>query len=111
MPRVSGWVKKFDGVCASAQPGAFRTGWDLIGSEFKAEKWPACRPFLSAVASPLEVDSYLSDRLSPILRLGLGVGVLSGSNLWMLLYVMGQKAVYLDHFRAMRRRSSSDQEA
>ncbi len=69
------------------------------------------RPFLSAIVAAAVAFGvqYLCGRsLSPLLRLTLGVVVLSGSYLWMLLYVMGQKAMYLDLCRALRKRSSSD---
>lgn len=72
------------------------------------------RPFLSAaVAGALAfgVQFSFGRSLSPFLRLGLGVGVLSGTYLWMLLYVMGQKTTYLDLIRVMLRRPSVDREA
>lgn len=69
------------------------------------------RPFLSAAvaaAVAIGVQLLCGRSLSPVLRLTVGVGVMLSSYLWMLLYVMGQKAIYLDLFRSLRRRSSAD---
>jgi PST family polysaccharide transporter len=68
------------------------------------------RPFLSATAAAaiaFGVQFLCGRSLPPFLRLGLGVGVLSGSYLWMLLYIMGQKEMYLELFRGLRRPSSA----
>lgn len=69
------------------------------------------RPLLSAVmaaAIALAVQFLCGQSLSPFLRLALGVGVLSGSYLTVLLYVMGQKAIYLDLLRGLRKPSPAD---
>jgi O-antigen/teichoic acid export membrane protein len=68
------------------------------------------RPFLSAaVAAAIAFGAQFlcALTLSPFLRLTLGIAVLSASYLWMLLYIMKQKAIYVDLFRALRIRPSS----
>lgn len=71
------------------------------------------RPFLSGVAAAvtcLALEFFCGQLLSPLLRLVLGGGVMLAAYLWMLLYVMGQKAFYLDLLRGLRKRSSSGHE-
>ena len=66
-------------------------------------------PFVSAIvaaAIAFGVQFLCGQSLSPFLRLILGVGVLSGSYLWMLLNVMGEKVAYLDLFRSLRKSPS-----
>lgn len=67
------------------------------------------RPFLSivvAAALAFGAQSFYGNMLSPLLRLLLGTTVLLGAYLVMLLYVMGQKAFYLDLLEGLRGRSS-----
>jgi len=67
------------------------------------------QPFLSAiVATALAFAAQIlyGESLSPFPRLILGGGVLLASYLWMLLYVMGQKAFYLDLLQGLRKHSS-----
>jgi PST family polysaccharide transporter len=93
-------------VIAWAKHGTLISSGDIVQA--------VSRPFLSAtVAAALAfgIQFLFGRSMSPFLRLGLGVGVLSGSYLWMLLYVMGQKAIYLDLLRVLRRRSSDGQDA
>jgi O-antigen/teichoic acid export membrane protein len=66
------------------------------------------RPLLSgcaAVALAFGVQRLYGQLLPPLPRLVLGVTVLLGVYLGMLMYVMGQKAFYLDLLRGMRSRS------
>jgi O-antigen/teichoic acid export membrane protein len=66
------------------------------------------QPFFSAtVAAALAfaVQFFFGQSLSPLPRLILGGGLLLASYLWMLLYVMGQKAFYLDLLRGLRKPS------
>jgi O-antigen/teichoic acid export membrane protein len=63
------------------------------------------QPLVSVgVAAGIAFSAQLAcgDILSPFLRLTVAIGVLSGSYLWMLLYIMKQKAIYLDLFRALK---------
>ena len=88
-------------VIAWAKNGTAISWWDILQT--------VSRPFLSAIvaaAAAFAVQILFGRSLSPFLRLALGVIVLSGAYLWMLLYVMGQKATYLDLFRGLRRRES-----
>jgi len=67
------------------------------------------RPFLSAIvaaAVAFTAQFFYGQSLSPFPRLILGVGILLASYLWMLLYVMGQKAFYLDLLQGLIKRSS-----
>jgi O-antigen/teichoic acid export membrane protein len=64
-------------------------------------------PFVAgtvAAAFTLGGKIYFSQSLSPIFILSFGTIVLLASYMWMLLYVMGQKNIYLDVFREIRRR-------
>lgn len=66
------------------------------------------RPLLSgivATAFASGLQFFYGHLLSPLPRLILGVTLLLGVYLGMLLYVMGQKAFYLDLLRGLRRRS------
>jgi hypothetical protein len=80
------------------------------------------RDFLSAVGRFLlsaivaatlafAVQLLYGQSLSPLLRLILGGGTLLLLYLWMLLYVMGQKAFYLDLFRGLWQRYSVGEKA
>ena len=72
------------------------------------------RPSLSATVAAMVaygMQVLCGRSLSPFLRLMLGVVVLSSSYLWMLLYIMGQKATYVDLFRGLRKRASTDFQA
>ena len=91
-------------VMAWAKHGTLISWWDLLQA--------VSRPFLSATvaaAFAFGVQFLCGRSLSPFLRLALGIGVLSGSYLWMLLYVMGQKAFYLDLLRGLKDRSSVEE--
>lgn len=74
--------------------------------------WQAVyRPLLSVVVAAgiaLGMQLLYGRSLPSFARLALGVAVLSTLYLWLLLGVMGQKAMYLDIFRSLRRRSSDD---
>jgi PST family polysaccharide transporter len=66
------------------------------------------RPLLSGVVAALlafGVQMFYGQSLRPIARLALGGTVLFSAYLATLLYVMGQKALYLDLIRGFRRRS------
>jgi PST family polysaccharide transporter len=66
------------------------------------------RPFLSAIAAAtvaFTTQFFYGQSLSPFPRLLLGGGILLIVYLWMLLYVMGQKAFYLDLLRGLRKPS------
>ena len=70
------------------------------------------RPFLSAIvaaAVAFTAQLFYGQSLSPLPRLLLGGGILLIVYLWMLLYVMGQKAFYLDLLQGLRKRSSIDE--
>ena len=70
------------------------------------------RPFLSSIvaaAFAFGLQLYFGQLLSAFPRLVLGIGVMLVSYLWMLLYVMKQKAFYLDLLRGLRRGSSVDE--
>jgi O-antigen/teichoic acid export membrane protein len=65
----------------------------------------ASRPFFSAIVAggvAFTMQFFYGQSLSPFPRLLLGGGILLFLYLWMLLYVMGQKAFYLDLFRGLK---------
>jgi PST family polysaccharide transporter len=67
------------------------------------------RPFLSAIVAAVvafAAQFFYGQSLSPIPRLVLDGGMLLIVYLWMLLYVMGQKAFYLELLQGLRKRSS-----
>jgi len=67
------------------------------------------RPFVSgivAAALAFGVQFFFGQSLPPFLRLAMGGCVMLASYLWMLLYVMGQKAFYMDLLRGLRNPSS-----
>jgi PST family polysaccharide transporter len=67
------------------------------------------RPLLSVVVAAVLtyiVQSFYAESLTPLLRLIVGGGILLLVYLWMLLYVMGQKAFYLEILQSLRKRSS-----
>jgi O-antigen/teichoic acid export membrane protein len=71
------------------------------------------RPFLSGIVAAgfaSGVQFLYSQSLSPLPRLVLGNTVLFGIYAAMLLYVMGQKAFYLDLVRGFRKRSAVEGE-
>jgi PST family polysaccharide transporter len=71
------------------------------------------QPFLSAIvaaAVAFVAQLLYGQSLSPIPRLLLGGGILLLSYLWMLLYVMGQKAFYFDLLRGLTKRPSVREE-
>jgi O-antigen/teichoic acid export membrane protein len=75
--------------------------WDLLRA--------ASRPFLAGMgAASLSYGMQLvfGQGLSPISRLVLGGAVLVSSYVGILMYVMGQKALYLDILQRLRNRSS-----
>src|ERR1700674_62844 len=71
------------------------------------------RPFVSgivAAAMALGVQFICGQSLSPLPRLILGATVLLGAYVVMLFYVMGQKAVYVNLFQGLSKRSSVEEE-
>ena len=71
------------------------------------------QPFLSAIVAAsftFTAQFFYGGLFSPFPRILLGGGMLLLSYLWMLLYVMGQKAFYLDLLRSLRKRSSGVEE-
>jgi PST family polysaccharide transporter len=71
-------------------------------------------PLLSgivATALAFGVQLFYGKLLSPLPRLALGSSVLLVAYLAMLLYVMGQKAFYVDLLRGMRRRAPLEEAA
>jgi O-antigen/teichoic acid export membrane protein len=67
------------------------------------------RPFLSAIvaaAVAFTAQFFAGQSLSPLVRFLLGSSILLIAYLGMLLYVMGQKAFYLDILLGLRKRSS-----
>jgi len=74
----------------------------------------ASRPLVSgivAAALTFGVQFSCGQSMSPLPRLILGAIVLSGVYAGMLLYVMKQKAFYVDLLRGMRKRSTIDETA
>jgi PST family polysaccharide transporter len=72
------------------------------------------RPLVSAIVGTMlafAVQYFYGQFLSPFWRLTLGGGTLLFSYLWILLYVMGQKAFYLDLLRGLWQRSSIGEKA
>jgi len=66
------------------------------------------RPLLSGFVAAVVAYGVLlpcGPLLSPLPRLVLGVTILLGAYIGMLMYVMGQKAFYLDLLRGMRSRA------
>src|SRR5262249_33179721 len=66
------------------------------------------RPCISATVGTIltfAVQLFCGQSLSPLSRLTLGCGILLLSYLWMLLYVMRQKAFYLDLLQGLRKNS------
>ena len=62
------------------------------------------KPLISTVAAAafaLAVHQGFGPSLPLVPRLALGCGILFGTYVWMLLYVMGQKAFYLDLLREL----------
>jgi PST family polysaccharide transporter len=72
----------------------------------------ASRPLLSGIVATViasGVQFSYGSSFSPLTRLALGGAVLLGAYLGMLLYVMGQKAFYLDLFQGLRRRPAVEE--
>ena len=72
------------------------------------------RPYLSGIVSAVVafgVQFSFGHLLYPFPRLLLGGSVMLGTYLWMLLFVMGQKQMYLDLLRGLRGSSSVDKVA
>jgi O-antigen/teichoic acid export membrane protein len=88
-------------VIAWAKQGTVISARDI----FQAVSRPVFSAFVAAGVA-LGVQLMWGRSLPPFLRLALGVGILSASYLWMLLYVMGQKAIYLDLLRGLRKSPS-----
>jgi O-antigen/teichoic acid export membrane protein len=68
------------------------------------------RPLLSgivAAAAGLVFQATRPAGLSPLATLGLGGALVAGTYLWMLLYAAGQKALFLDVLRGLRRGPST----
>jgi peptidoglycan biosynthesis protein MviN/MurJ (putative lipid II flippase) len=66
------------------------------------------RPVISAAVAALiafALQFQFGQNLPPLLRLVIGCGILFGVYSLMLLYVMGQKAFYLDLVRGLANRS------
>jgi len=85
--------------------GTMISFWDV----FQA----ASRPLLSgivAAALTMGVQIFCGQWFSPFPRLVLLVSVLLASYFWIFLYVMGQKAFYLDLLRGLRNSSSGYEE-
>ncbi len=73
----------------------------------------ASRPLVSGIVAAVlafGVQFVCGQSLSPLPRLILGTAVLLGAYVGMLFYVMGQKAVYWDLLRGLRRSSSVKEE-
>ena len=74
----------------------------------------ASRPLISGIVAAVlafGVQFYLGGLLFPLTRLMLGGTVLVASYMFMLLYVMGQKTIYLNLLQAMTKRSSAAENA
>jgi O-antigen/teichoic acid export membrane protein len=72
------------------------------------------RPVVSsgvAAALAFSVQFHYGPLLSPLVRLVSGCGILFGVYAVMLLFVMGQKAFYVDLIRGLRGRTSVDEKA
>lgn len=81
--------------------------WCIRGTGISAQDIlkAVSRPFVSGLVSAglaVSVQFYFGRLLSPFLHLALGGSVMLVSYLCMLLYIMGQKAFYLDFFRALK---------
>jgi len=81
--------------------------WCIHGTMISLrDLWQASRPpILSAIMAGFLTfvsQFFYGQSLSPFLRLVVGSGVLLLSYSWMLLYVMGQKAFYLDLLRGLK---------
>ena len=71
------------------------------------------RPLVSGIVAGMLAfvfKSLFGHALAPIPGLVLGGTVFSGAYLWMLLYVMGQKALYINLLRGLRHPSSGEEE-
>jgi len=74
----------------------------------------ASRPLVSgivAAALAFGVQFFFGQSMSHLPRLMLGATILIGTYVGMLFYVMGQKALYVDLIRGMKKRSSIDESA
>lgn len=63
---------------------------------------------IEATAQAFDVQLHIDHLLFPLLQLTLGGLAMIIVYLWMLLYVMGQKAIYLDLIHGFRKRSMVD---
>lgn len=89
--------------------------WAIQGSRISRRDvlQTVSRPCISGIvagAIAFGVNIYFGVFLSPVLRLILGSTVLLGSYLCLLLFVMGQKEMYLDILRELRKRSTAGKE-
>jgi O-antigen/teichoic acid export membrane protein len=69
------------------------------------------RPFVSGIAAAaisIAMKLFFMQSLSPLPRLLLGGCALAGAYLWMLLYVMKQKEVYVDLLRHLKKNLYKD---
>ncbi len=90
-------------------------GWAIQGSVIsRLDVLQAVkRPCLSGIVAGIitfVLQLVLRETLPPVPRLLLEGVVLLGSYLWILLYVMGQKDMYLDLFRELRSRPTDGKE-
>jgi PST family polysaccharide transporter len=79
--------------------------WDIIN----VVKRPVASVTVGAFVAFLVV-LQVGPALSPLFRLVVGCGILFGIYALMLLYVMGQKAFYIDLIRGIGKRSAVDEE-
>ncbi len=90
--------------------------WGVYGTVISLRDivWVASRPLISglvAAALAFGVQFFFGQSMSHLPRLMLGATILVGTYVGMLFYVMGQKALYVDLIRGMRKRSSTDESA
>jgi len=70
------------------------------------------RPLVSGIAAScvtLALRFYYGPLLSPLPRLALGVAILCSVYLWMLMYVMKQKDLYMEIIRGLMKPHSADE--
>lgn len=79
-----------------------------LGDLLRAVSRPMASGALAAVTG-LAFQLLFGSALSPFARLVAGGGLVAGVHVWVLLYVMGQKAFYLDLLGVLRRGASAAQ--
>jgi O-antigen/teichoic acid export membrane protein len=97
------WVLPHIALCVYGTPVSF---WDVLRTSAK--------PLASAAvagASALGVGLIYGPLLSPFPRLALETAVLVGTFSVMLLFVAGQKSLYVDLIRSLRQAPSDEQES